>query len=673
MRLRRLTPVLAGVLLTPLFVVLPMELTSAAPTPKPVAGGQSETTMVDVAQPEAATAAKLSASELAEAQRQVTADSLGAKALPAAGVQVLKATSPQAVNAKLSAVAVTWAAGTGAPSVVQIRSKRDGNWGAWENVDVDASAGPDAKKNAKGKPTRQGSELYMVTGATEVQGRVLGSPGAAPVDPKLTVIDPGASDADATVGTTKPGAAQAVTARPDILTRAQWGADETWRTGTPEDNEPRGIVIHHTADSNNYDQAAVPGMMRAMYRYATKTLGWDDIAYNFVIDRYGRIWQGRAWLYPEQPVFPAAHLSNNDRGVGVSMLGNYEQEVLSSSARSALVKLLAWKASLHGINPLGSTTWYNNKTERYETMPTINGHRDTYYTACPGANLYPLIPSIRQQVAALTGASGSGGSTPSLPTAGRVFRDFDGMADTDVLARDGSGQLMLSSPNGKGDMTEPEPIGGKGWQQFDVVTVAGDWSGDGTPDILARTAWNGDLWLYPGDGRGGFKTARKIGNGWGDMQTIVAPGDWNGDGLPDIIATNRTNWNMYFYSGDGKGGFSQSGARIGNGWGGIKSFAAVGSWSGDGRPSLIAMTFDGLGVVYTGTGRGGFAGQVNQPGDWSDYEVLTGVSNAKGDGKAGVLAVTGDGTASFGTRAANGTVAFRQIGQSFSGYKVFAG
>ena len=670
MRLRRLTPVLAGVLLTPLFVILPTDLTVATPAPTPVQGAQAESTMVDVSHPEASSAAALSSGEVSSARQQVAADTAGTKALPASGVEVLKATAPMTVSPKLAAVAVTWAKGSGGHAAVQLRTKKDGRWGTWENIEVDTSVGPDAGKNPKGASAREGSELYMVTGATEVQGRVLGTAGHEPVDPKLTVIDPGQSDADATVGAAQAGAAQAVTARPNIYTRAQWGADESWRTGTPESNTPRGIVIHHTADSNDYTAADVPGMLRAMYRYATKTLGWDDIAYNFIIDRYGRIWQGRAWLYPEQPVWPAATLSNNDRTIGVSLLGNYDSERLSSAARTSLDQLLAWEVSLRGINPKGTMQLFNNKSDQYETMGTITGHRDTYYTACPGANMYPLIPTIRNEVSALAGSSWTSAPAPATSS---VFRDFDGMGDTDVLMYDAQGRLNLSSPDGKGDMTTPEIVGGPGWGQFDVVTVAGDWNGDGSPDVLARNASTGDLWLYPGNGKGGFGTSKRIGNGWGDMQTLVAPGDWNGDGLPDLIATNRTNWNMYFYSGDGKGGFSQVAMQIGHGWGAIKSFAAVGSWNGDGRPSLIGMTFSGLGIVYTGTGKGGFAAQADQPGDWSGYQVLAGVQNAKGDQKAGVLAVSSSGDASFGTRASNGTVRWSSVGESFADYKVYGG
>ena len=665
MRRRHLTSMIGGVLLAPLFVVIPVDLSVAGPAPSPVEGAASEATLVDASRPEASAAAGLSAKDTTTARTELAKESGGTKELPAA-LTVLKATPPQAVPEKLAGVAVTWAKGTGDKIAVQIRTKRANGWTDWENLQVDASSGPDEGRTTA---AREGSELYMVSGATAVEGRVLGAAGHAPVDPKLTVIDPGASDADAVVGAAQPGAAHAVSPRPNIYTRAQWGADESWRTGRPENNVPKGIVIHHTADTNNYTADMVPGMLRSMYRYATKTLGWDDIAYNFIIDRWGRIWQGRAWLYPEQPVFPAAQLSNNDRGVGVSMLGNYESEVLSSSARSSLVKLLAWKASLHGINPLGTTSWYNNKTDRYESMPTINGHRDHYYTACPGANLYPLIPAIRREVAA---AMGSGSSTPNT-SAVPNFRDFDGMLDSDVLARDADGRLSLSSPDGRGNMTPVETIGGSGWGVFDVVTIVGDWNGDGTADIIARNRNTAELWLYPGDGHGSFLDATRIGVGWNDMQTIVAAGDWDGDGKPDIIGTNRTNWNMYFYGGDGRGGFRKSGIPIGWGWGQIKSFAGVGDWNGDGKPDLAGMTFDGLGVIYYGSGATSFKGQTNQSGSWASYRTLTGIRNPYGDDKAGILAVDGAGNAYIGARASDTSVTWKRAAQSFAGYTVYAG
>ncbi|GAB77456.1 Repeat domain-containing protein [Austwickia chelonae] len=673
MWLRRLTPLIGGVLCAPLFVVLPMELTVATPSPHPVQGAESESAMVDPAP--AASPPRVSAQELNEARGQLSTDSAGAKDLPGTGVSVLKTTGPTTANPQLAAVAVTWERGSADRSVPQIRTKKSGSWGAWETMTVDDGTGPDANRSGPKAKSRQGSELYMVSGATEVQARIIGTPGKAPNDARLTVIDPGRSEADETVGTAQVGAANAVAPRPNIYTRAQWGADESWRTGTPENNNPRGIVIHHTADTNNYTAAMVPGMLRSMYRYATKTLGWDDIAYNFIIDRWGRIWQGRAWLYPEQPVFPAAHLSNNDRAVGVSMLGNYESEVLSSAARNSLVSLMAWKASLHGINPSGSLMMFNNKSGRNEWMPTINSHRDHYYTACPGANLYPLVPAIRREVIARVSASSGGGGGTGQPVkpATSVFRDFDGMSDSDILGRDAQSRLTLSSPNGKGDMTAMELIGGPGWGSFDMVSIVGDWDGDGALDVVARHPRTADLWLYPGNGQGGFLTPRVIGRGWNDMQTIVAPGDWDGDGKPDLIGTNRVNGNMYFYGGNGRGGFAKASVAIGHGWGGIKSFAGVGNWKGDGRPALAGVTFNGLGVLYYGSGKGTFAGQENQPGSWGSFSSLVGISNAYGDKKAGILGVAPDGKASFGTRSADGTVSWKGINRSYAGYHVYAG
>lgn len=364
---------------------------------------------------------------------------------------------------------------------------------------------------------------------------------------------------------------------------------------------------------------------------------------------------------------PAATLSNNDRGIGVSLLGNYEQEILSPAARSALVKLLAWKSSLHGINPLGSTTWYNNKTRRYEAMPTINGHRDTYFTACPGRNAYPFIPAIRREVASLMGSP----STPNV-SAATAFRDFDGMADADILGRDAGGRLMLSSPNGKGDMTPMEHIG-SGWGSFDVVTIVGDWNGDGTHDILARKASTAELWLYPGNGRGGFLPPKRIGTGWNAMKTIVAPGDWTGDGKPDLLATNSSNWKMYLYEGDGRGGFARGGVAIGTGWSAVTAFAGVGDWDGDGHSDLAAKTASGLGVMYYGSGKGTFASQANQTGSWGAYATLTGIANAFGDKKPGILGVDASGNTYLGARSSATEVSWTKAARSYSGYGIFGG
>ena len=673
MRLRRLSSLVAGTLLAPLFVVVPLDLSAAKPTPQPVSGTESTAKMVDSSHAEVADAAQAPAAEIAKATRDNARERQGAQTLPNQGVTVLKATTPQDVNPSLAAVGITWEKGTGVGSQVQYRALKGETWGEWTNVTVDPTSGPD--ESAAGKVTRVGSELIMLTGASQVQARVLGGAGQTPVDPEVTVIDPGSSEADKSPEQSTAGAAHAAVAKPQVLTRAQWGADESWRTGTPQSNTVKGVIIHHTADTNNYTADQVPGMMRSMYRYATKTLGWDDIAYNYVIDRWGRIWQGRAWLYPEQPVWPAAHLSNNDRAMGVSMLGNYESERLSGAARSSLERIIGWAATEYGFDPSGRMLIYNNKTSREEWMSTITGHRDNYFTACPGANLYPLIPGIRTNVAKLVAANGgvtSPRASQRVP-AGILDRDVDGMNDSDILGRDGGGRLTLASPSGRGQMTEMENYGGGGWNVMDVVTIGGDWTGDGRPDVIARKSSTAELFLYPSNSSGKLESGRRIGTGWNGMQAIVAPGDWNNDGIPDVIATNRSTGDMFFYAGNGRGGFAAAGRKIGHGWGQTKSIAAVGDWNGDKNLDLAAVTYGGAGIIYHGDGKGGFNAQYTQQGNWGQYASLTGIAGAYGDQKNYLLAVSGDGTAYIGSRIDNTSTSFARVNTSYRGYSVYAG
>ncbi|WP_277209672.1 N-acetylmuramoyl-L-alanine amidase [Isoptericola croceus] len=294
-------------------------------------------------------------------------------------------------------VGVTWSGDADEDAlVVEVRTSRDPQapadgdtgWDAWEQVDAEPS--PDG--------TLDGTEPVVVGDVARVQARVSGSEQVR--DLKLTVVDPGTSAADDDVpappeGTSPGGAsvAAAVTARPSISSRKAWGADERIMTWTPRQGSIRGATIHHTAGTNTYAQADVPRIIRGIYAYHAQTRGWGDIGYNFVVDKYGRVWEGRAGGVTRQTIGGHA-VGYNTNATGISVLGNYETATVSNAAVSAVVRLVAWKLSLHGVPATGSTT-INGRS-----VPRIFGHRDVSATACPGRTLYAKMGEIRRRAAA---------------------------------------------------------------------------------------------------------------------------------------------------------------------------------------------------------------------------------------------------------------------------------
>jgi uncharacterized protein with LGFP repeats len=190
--------------------------------------------------------------------------------------------------------------------------------------------------------------------------------------------------------------------RPAINLRAAWGADESWRRDIPYYSDTLVQAhVHHTASANGYTRASVPGMIRGMYSYHTRTLGWNDIGYNFLVDRFGRIWEGRAggiW----QPVRGAHTLGFNDRSFGVAVIGNYQNRAPSRYAVTAVVRLIAWKLDLYGRRPAGWVAVTSEGSDRYPAgavvgLPVVDGHRDTNLTACPGGYLYGKLGEIRRR------------------------------------------------------------------------------------------------------------------------------------------------------------------------------------------------------------------------------------------------------------------------------------
>ena len=200
--------------------------------------------------------------------------------------------------------------------------------------------------------------------------------------------------------------AQAMPATPHIITRAEWGANESWRE---TDCCPRYAssvqmaFIHHTAGTNSYSRSQSAAIVRSIYRFHTKTRGWSDIGYNFLVDRYGQIFEGR-YGGMDRPVV-GAHVKAFNRGsTGISLMGNFQNAHPTSSMITSLKRLLAWKLDVHHLPPASKVYMKAAggdpkfvEGHRY-LFNRISGHRDGQQTACPGNYAYRLLPSIRTSV-----------------------------------------------------------------------------------------------------------------------------------------------------------------------------------------------------------------------------------------------------------------------------------
>ena len=195
-----------------------------------------------------------------------------------------------------------------------------------------------------------------------------------------------------------------MTTPPTIITRAEWGANEAIRRAAPRyaDNVHLAIV-HHTAGSNSYTESQSAGIVRAIYLYHVQGNGWNDIGYNFLVDKYGQIFEGR-YGGTTRAVIGAHAMGFNVGSVGVAVIGNYSAATVTPEARAALVSLLAWRLDLAHIDPASRVVRVSTGNPRYPpgaavTLNAISGHRDTYPTSCPGTSLYAQLPAIRTAVA----------------------------------------------------------------------------------------------------------------------------------------------------------------------------------------------------------------------------------------------------------------------------------
>ena len=196
---------------------------------------------------------------------------------------------------------------------------------------------------------------------------------------------------------------------PTIIPRASWGADESIRRDKVPVYAPalRFAVIHHTVNTNNYTPAESAAIVRGDYVYHVKGNGWNDIGYNFLVDKYGQVFEGR-YGGIDRAVVGAHALGFNYGSVGIALIGTYDSVGISAAARAALVRLLAWRLDVAHIDPLSFVNVISGGNQKFPkgipvNLRAISGHRDVYFTDCPGNALYNEIPSIAKSVAATGG------------------------------------------------------------------------------------------------------------------------------------------------------------------------------------------------------------------------------------------------------------------------------
>ena len=201
----------------------------------------------------------------------------------------------------------------------------------------------------------------------------------------------------------RPGRALAVAEEPPIVPRLSWGANELIKRGTPSYAASlQFAVVHHTAGTNSYTAAQSAAIVRGIQLYHVRGNGWNDIGYNFLVDKFGQIYEGR-FGGVEANVVGAHAQGFNTGSTGVAVLGSYGGAGVTAAARAALVELLAWRLDMAHVDPLRTLTALSGGNPRFPNgvpvfLRGISGHRDTGFTDCPGARLYAALDSLARDV-----------------------------------------------------------------------------------------------------------------------------------------------------------------------------------------------------------------------------------------------------------------------------------
>ena len=223
--------------------------------------------------------------------------------------------------------------------------------------------------------------------------------------------------------------------------------------------------------------------------------------------------------------------------------------------------------------------------------------------------------------------------------------DWNGDGRPDIIARRGN-NLYLYKGNGTGPVLGPTFLSG-GWAQYNLIAPAGMWMGHARPDLFARRASDGALFVAPNSGYGSFAARLRIGPTihWSNYDTILGVGDWNGDDIPDLIA-RTPNGDIYLYTGSGHGRVNPTPTLLATGWDSYDQIISPVDWNGDGLPDLIARKPDGTMWIALGRRDHSLASLQEMPrsSSWDNYSTIVSGGDWSGNGRHDLVARRADGS-----------------------------
>ena len=518
---------------------------------------------------------------------------------------------PIQIDEAFDMIGLLWDGGEVSELWLQVRDP-GGMWGDWLQVDVDADHAPDDQSG------RFGSSPVFTGPATGARFAIEGNP----IGAEAMLLNTQGIAAQGAVPTplslTGPSypPAPSWTGASFVKNRSEWDSAGCRKEGaTTSYSSAKAIVIHHTAGSNSYTEAQVPGIIAGHCLFHVTGRGWDDIGYNFLIDKFGTVWEGRTGS-KTSPVQGAHTGGFNSQTQGIAMMGNFDSIAPSDATITGLKAMLDWLTGWHSIDPTGLVTLTPGTgavgfTPGVEfTSQSIVGHRDLGSTSCPGGVFYATLVTVRTQTAPVN----FGFNPKTILCDGRTPTIFGTPGNDLIYGTDGPdvihgvfGNDWIFGLGGDdiicGGSGDDVLIGGGGYDQLfggDGFDACGGEFRSG-----CETIPNDEMFFYRSDGLFRFYDVRPdgtlplpllAGNGYTTGWSSITAVDLDGDGRDEMFFyRNDGLFRYYDVNTDGTlGAPLLAGSNYTAGWDAITAI----DLDGDGQDEMFFYRKDGLFRFY---------------------------------------------------------------------------